>query len=217
MGVISGFDPRNDNAPFVNQIFVLDTGGAATANTDAWLTICHAGNAGMCFIDSVELDELHFPILVKERGLVSDTEGAGRNIGAPSGFSEYGPIGGGDLEVVYVADGAYNNAKGTQGGHNGAKIQNYLRTEDGKLNELPACSDIILKPGQNIVSYSSGGGGYGLPYERLPEKVKYDVEEGWITKQRARDVYGVALTDEGDIDEKETARLRKALAGGEKE
>ena len=112
-----------------------------------------------------------------------------------------------------MADGAFNNAKGTQGGHNGAKIQNYLRTEDGKLNELPACSDIILQPGQNIVSYSSGGGGYGPPHERPVEKVRNDMEEGWITRERARDVYGVAFKEDGNIDEKETARLRKALAG----
>lgn len=213
MGVISGFDPRNNNAPFVNQVFILDTGGAATAKTDAWLTICHAGNAGMCFIDSVELDELHFPILVKERRLVPDTEGAGRTTGAPSGFCEYGPIGGGTLEVVYVADGAVNNAKGTQGGHNGAKIQNYLRTADGELQALPACSDIILKPGQTIVSYSSGGGGYGPPHERPAEKVRHDVEQGRITRERARDVYGVIFNGDGSIDERATAGRRKALAG----
>jgi len=29
MGVISGFDPRNDNAPFVNEVFLLDTGGGS--------------------------------------------------------------------------------------------------------------------------------------------------------------------------------------------
>ena len=212
MGVISGFDPRNDNAPFVNQIFLLDTGGAATANTDAWLTICHAGNAGMCFIDSVELDELHFPLLVKARRLVTDTEGAGRTTGAPSGFCEYGPIGSGTLEVVYVADGSINNSKGTQGGYDGAKIQNYLRGRDGELKELPACSDVILQPGETIVSYSSGGGGYGPPYERPLEKVRHDVEEGWITKDRANKVYGVVFSEKGDIDEAATAERRKALA-----
>jgi len=216
MGVISGFDPRNDNAPFVNEVFLLDTGGAAAPKTDAWLTICHAGNSGMCFIDSVELDELHFPILVKSRHLVPDTEGAGRTIGAPSGFCEYGPIGGGTLEVVYVADGAINNAKGTLGGLDGAKIRNYVSTKDGELKELPACSDIILQPGETIVSYSSGGGGYGPPYERPVDKVKHDVEEGWITKERARDVYGVVFDGEGNIDETATAKRRKALANVEK-
>ncbi len=216
MSVISGFDPRNDNAPFVNQVFILDTGGAAAAKTDAWLTICHAGNSGMCFIDSVELDELHFPILVKARRLVPDTEGAGRTIGAPSGFCEYGPTGGGTLEVVYVADGAINNAKGTQGGHDGARIQNYLRTQNGELKELPACSDIILQPGETIVSYSSGGGGYGPPHERPVEKVQHDVGEGWITKERAEGVYGVILDETGNIDEGATSDRRMALARGEK-
>ena len=211
MGVISGLDPRNNNAPFVNQIFLMDTGGAAAAKTDGWLTICHAGNSGMCFIDSVELDELHFPILVKARYLVPDTEGAGRTIGAPSGFCEYGPTGGGTLEVAYVADGAINNAKGTLGGYNGAKIQNYLRNADGEVEKLPACSDIILKSGETIVSYSAGGGGFGPPLERPVEKVKYDVEEGWITEERARQVYGVVLDDKRDVDDAATDEYRRSL------
>ena len=214
LGVISGVDPRNGNEPFVNQIFLLDTGGAAAAKTDAWLTICHAGNSGMCFIDSVELDELHFPFLVDERRLVPDTEGAGRTIGAPSGYCEYGPVGGGDLEVVYVADGAVNNAKGTRGGHDGARIRNYHRRADGGLVELPACEDIVLKPGEKIVSYSSGGGGYGPPIERPAGQVKYDVEEGWLSKERAFGVYGVVLGEDGAVDEAATGERRKSLAAG---
>lgn len=212
LGVVSGFDPRSDNEPFVNQIFLLDTGGAGAAKTDAWLTICHAGNSGMCFIDSVELDELHFPFLVKARRLVPDTEGAGRTVGAPSGFCEYGPVGKAKLEVAYVADGAINNAKGTLGGLDGARIQNYLRTVDGALKELPACADVILGPGETIVSYSAGGGGYGPPYERPVEKVKYDVEEGWITKERAYVVYGVGFDESGGIDQAATAARRESLA-----
>ncbi len=213
MGVISGFDPRNDNAPFVNQIFMLDTGGAGAAKTDAWLTICHAGNSGLCFIDSVELDELHFPILVKTRRLVPDTEGAGRTTGAPAGLCEYGPLGGGKLEVAYIADGAINNAKGTLGGGDGSKIRNYRRTADGELEELPACANIILAPGETVISYTAGGGGYGPPHERPPEKVGHDVEEGWITRKRAREVYGVVFDNGGKIDMPATAALRKAPVG----
>ena len=213
MGVISGFDPRNDNAPFVNQIFMLDTGGAGAPKTDAWLTICHAGNSGLCFIDSVELDELHFPILVKTRRLVPDTEGAGRTTGAPAGLCEYGPVGGGTLEVAYIADGAINNAKGTLGGGDGSKIRNYRRTADGELEELPACANIILEPGETVISYTAGGGGYGPPHERPPEKVGHDVEEGWITRKRAREVYGVVFDNGGKIDMPATAALRKAPVG----
>lgn len=213
MGVVSGFDPRNGNEPFVNHLFLMVTGGAGAGKTDAWLTILHAGNSGMCFVDSAELDELHFPILIRERRLLPDTEGAGRTIGAPSGYCEYGPVGGGDLEVVYVSDGAFHPAKGTLGGLDGAPCKNSLRRKNGDLEELPACADIILKPGETVVSYCTGGGGYGPPIERPAMQVKYDVDEGWISKERAYEVYGVVFGDDGSLDEAATAQRRRGLAG----
>ena len=51
---------------------------AGTPSTDGWLTILHVGNAGMCYQDSMEIDELRHPILVHARRLMPDTEGAGR-------------------------------------------------------------------------------------------------------------------------------------------
>ena len=211
MGVISGLDPRNDNAPFVNQIFMCDTGGAAAAKADAWLTICHAGNSGLCFVDSVELDELHFPVLVKTRQLVTDTEGAGRTRGAPSAVCEYGPIGGGKLEVSYITDGAINNAKGAVGGHKGAKPDNFRRLASGKLEELPNCATITLEPGESVRSHTAGGGGYGPPHERPIEQVAHDLAEGWITRKRAESVYGLAFDRDGEIDQLATAKRRAAL------
>jgi N-methylhydantoinase B len=83
MGVISGKDPRHEGAPFVNQVHVGIGGGAATPVTDAFLSIIHAGNAGMCRIDCVEVDELGHPMHVVRRGIVPDTEGAGTFRGAP--------------------------------------------------------------------------------------------------------------------------------------
>ncbi len=212
MGVISGLDPRNDNAPFVNQIFMLDTGGAAAAKADAWLTICHAGNSGLCFVDSVELDELHFPVLVKTRRLVVDTEGAGRTRGAPSAVCEYGPIGGGKLEVSYITDGAINNAKGAVGGHDGARPDNFRRLASGKLEELPNCATITLEPDESVLSHTSGGGGYGPPHERPVEKVAHDLAEGWITRKRAEEIYGLAFDDDGAMDGTATSKRRATLA-----
>jgi len=211
MGVISGLDPRNDNAPFVNQIFMCDTGGAAAAKADAWLTICHAGNSGLCFVDSVELDELHFPVFVKTRQLVTDTEGAGRTRGAPSAVCEYGPIGGGKLEVSYITDGAINNAKGAVGGHEGAKPDNFRRLVGGELEELPNCATITLEPGESVLSHTAGGGGYGPPHERLVEQVAHDLAEGWITRKRAESVYGLAFGSDGEVDNAATAKRRAAL------
>ena len=48
--VISGVDPRNGRS-YVNQVFLGKTCGAASSSADAWQTISHVGNGGMCFMD----------------------------------------------------------------------------------------------------------------------------------------------------------------------
>ena len=55
-----------------------------------------------------------------------------------------------------------------------------------------------LQPGERIVSVSAGGGGYGDPLTRDPAAVLHDVLEGWVSRERALEVYGVVLTDSGE-------------------
>ncbi|HEX2528233.1 MAG TPA: hydantoinase B/oxoprolinase family protein [Geminicoccus sp.] len=215
MGVISGKDPRHDDAPFVNQIFLGCTGGAGTPVTDGFLSIIHVGNAGLCRQDSIEVDELHHPVFVKRREILADTEGAGEFRGAPSAYAEFGPVEGCTMDVLYTADGTINPALGAQGGGPGALSQALKRELDGSLTKLPACYGVTLRPGEYVVSRSSGGGGYGLPCNRAPERVLHDVREGWVTVERARDVYGVVVSGEGQdlaVDEAATAARRAAMA-----
>lgn len=204
-GVISGVSPSG--APFVNQVFLGITGGAAAPTADAWLTICHVGNAGLCNLDSVELDELRQPIHVHSRRLVRDTEGAGRHRGAPSIEVEFGPAGC-DLVVAYVSDGVQNPARGADGGGTGGAAAQHLLRPGQDATSLAGCAQIVLRDGERIRSRSSGGGGYGRPAERDPAAVLRDVEEGWITPGRAADTYKVAITDEGRLDDEATAILR---------
>ena len=213
LGVISGRDPRNGDTPFVNQIHIGISGGAGTPASDGFLSIIHAGNAGMCYIDSVEVDELQFPILIAGRHLLPDSEGAGTFRGAPSIYSEYGPLGTDRITVLYAADGTVTPASGTVGGGSGGKTRAALRRIDGRVEEQPSCAAVTVLQGERIISHSAGGGGYGDPLKRDAERVLHDVAEGWITAKRARSIYGVALagTAEDDtlsIDLQETARLR---------
>jgi N-methylhydantoinase B len=60
------------------------------------------------------------------------------------------------------------------------------------------------------VSHCCGGGGYGPPAARPPEKVRRDVAEGWVSIERARDVYRVAIGDGGEVDAAATAALRRS-------
>jgi N-methylhydantoinase B len=213
-GVISGVDPRAGNAAFVNQVMLGITGGAGTPVTDGWLLIIHVGNAGMCHHDSIEVDELHHPILVHCRELVPDSEGAGQFRGAPGIRVEFGPTEDCTLDVLYTADGTVSPALGTRGGHAGGLLQALKRTTAGELLPLPACGGVRLTPGETVISIASGGGGYGSPLKRDPERVKHDVEEGWITAERARQLYGVAFEATGDIDQAATRNLRIQHAAG---
>jgi N-methylhydantoinase B len=66
-----------------------------------------------------------------------------------------------------------------------------------------------VMPGESIVSISCGGGGYGPPRERDPRRVERDVREGFVTRTRARDVYGVELDSSGSFNVESTRRLRE--------
>ncbi|MFB2553869.1 hydantoinase B/oxoprolinase family protein [Ensifer soli] len=212
MGVISGKDPKTGEA-FVNQIFLGVSGGAGTPISDGYLTMIHTGNAGLCRQDSVEVDELHHPLFVTSRALVTDTEGAGRHRGAPSIRSEFGPVEGCTMKVIYTADGTINPALGAAGGGAGGLSDAFKRGRDGSLTRLPGCYGLDLAPGESVISVSAGGGGYGDPKTRKVDDVFRDLAEGWISLERARDVYGLAVTGSaGDgtlsIDAEATAKLR---------
>ncbi len=206
VGVVSGVDPETDQ-PFVNQLFLGFSGGAAAPNADAWLSIAHVGNGGLCFHDSIELDELRQPVHVHCRYIKPDTEGAGRHRGAPSIYVEFGPRGTA-FEVGYVSDGSINGAQGVRGGLGGGVANQQKRTRNGDIIDLESFAQVRLEDGERILSQSCGGGGYGDPKEREIALVRRDVIEGWVTPARARDVYGVVVTVAGEVDENATAACR---------
>jgi N-methylhydantoinase B len=157
--------------------------------------------------DSVEVAERRHPILVDTQRLLPDTEGAGRHRGAPSAYVEYGPVGT-SIFVAYGSEGAVNPALGARGGLPGGACQHFRRGTDGGLVELPPLGMVELHDGERMVSVTCGGGGYGPPTERDPEVVRRDVVEGWISTERAREVYRVALTEELEVARAETSALR---------
>jgi N-methylhydantoinase B len=158
----------------------------------------HAGNGGMCYIDSVELDEIYTPIRVTKRRLIPDSEGAGRYRGAPGIEVELGPV---DcrMEAGFVADGNIHNPLGARAGGAAARSDQFRRTADGTLERLEQCSQIWIEDGETLVSIACGGGGYGDPKTRDMERVLRDVAEGLVSRERAADVYRVIITEDMEI------------------
>jgi len=213
--VVSGVHPGS-NRPFVNQLFLGLSGGAAAPATDAWQTICHVGNAGLCYIDSIELDELRQPLRIHERRFMTDREGEGRYLGASSLKVVYGPIGA-SLDVAFVSDGTLNAARGVRGGGEGARARQMRIDRNGQTHEVPTCGVVTLQDGEMILTETTGGGGYGHAAERDPEKVATDVREGWISRNRAAAAYKVVIDDDGRLDTTATARLRAGHAAADPE
>jgi N-methylhydantoinase B len=74
----------------------------------------------------------------------------------------------------------------------------------------------VIKPGDRITNMNPGGGGYGNPMERPVEKVVWDVKNGLVSLDGAREDYGVIITDPVSLDVDITAtralRAKRAVA-----
>jgi len=212
--VISGGDFRRGGAPYVNQLLIGGSGGPGGPHADGWVTYGIPVAAGLTYADSVELDELRFPLLFDRIRLLAGTAGAGRRRGAPAMETTY-RVREGEMAVVIVSDGQHRAPEGVLGGQPGCLATTELLDDAGTATTVPNFFLGVLGPGQRIRGVSNSGGGYGDPLEREPARVLHDVLEGWETPQRAREVYGVVLAGEiADeslrVDEAATRALREA-------
>jgi N-methylhydantoinase B len=129
----------------------------------------------------------------------------------------------GDTELVVLGDRERVGPFGLAGGTNGGPNMVLLNPGTDAQEDLGMfTTKARLRAGDQLEFGSNGGGGYGLPWERKVESVLDDVIDGLLSMDKAREVYGVAITEVDadalvyEVDEEETARLRDALAGDER-
>src|SRR5262249_34464719 len=210
--VVSGKDWRKDDSPYVNQKFLGSQGGPGGPEFDGWITYGNSVTNGLMFRDSVEIDEQKYPIRIGEIRIRPDSEGAGRRRGAPGTRVTFGPKRD-PMTAAYVTDGHHHPPRGTQGGGTAAPSTAFKPSASGGEDRLAPRPPVVLEPGEQLGHLLSGGGGYGHPHEREPERVREDVLARFVSLERARDVYGVVfrgdeLDDALAVDEEATARLR---------
>lgn len=221
ISVISGRDPRRGGAPYVNQMILGNNGGPASPSCDGWLTYGVPVVAGLMYRDSVEVDELKYPITVRELRVSTDVGGVGRTRGAPGLDLIYGPRDA-PMTVVFAADGQHHPPRGVLGGGDGAPGENFLIDADGRESRLPNVGQFELAPGEWLRGRDVAGAGYGDALERDPRSVLEDVLEGYESEERAREAYGVILRGSREdeslgVDEDATrerrARIRASRGG----
>lgn len=215
-GVVSGVDRRRGGEPYVNQLVIGNNGGPGAPGCDGWVTYCMPDAAASVMVDSAEIIEQKYPLIIRSLRLVEDTGGAGRFRGGAAGEIVYGPLHD-PMTVAYFAEMHEDPPKGTLGGQAGSRSAVSKVTRDGRDEPLPPIGLVELQPGEFIRGREAGGGGYGDPLTRDVNRVRHDVLEGWITLAAARETYGVVFTDAAGrgslaVDLEATTRLRRELA-----
>jgi len=156
-----------------------------------------------------EFVEASFPLRLRTYAINPDTGGAGRWRGGCGVVREVEILT--DEAMISVRiDSVLNPPWGVAGGKcagSGRCVVNPGRADE---RLLPPLSDgNIVKRGDIVRIETGGGGGWGHPHDREPERVLADVLGGFVSPGRARDDYGVAFSADGRaVDATATARLR---------
>jgi N-methylhydantoinase B len=151
------------------------------------------GNApiSMATIPPLEILEAAYPVMFTEWSLRADSGGAGRNRGGLGAVYEIELLEEEADLFLFGERGKYAPA-GVLGGH-AAQRNRFFYPKDGKAAEPAMVSklhDAKLKKGERIRLETPGGGGYGPPSERKPERIAEDLRLGYVTEEGIARDYG---------------------------
>ena len=157
----------------------------------------------------VEAIETEFPIRIERYELVPDSAGAGKFRGGLGTLREWRVL---SDEMIFnlrtdrfkfSSPGVFNAKPARPGG---------ASLNPGTADERPLHSKtaaLRLKANDIVSWHLAGGGGWGSPYERDPERVRLDVIRGYVSLAAAERDYGVVLDAATmAIDVKQTAAKR---------
>ena len=196
-------------------------GWGATDDHDGANAVMHISETMVQNIP-IEVFENKAPIEFDQLSLRQDSGGAGEyrgGLGLRRDFRITNPVGA--LSIVQKTRTA---GWGVDGGKPGAKNGIVLELDDDadeRVQILVDNTDIYdddeqwvgmfrgsFQAGEVISNRTGGGGGYGDPYDRDPEAVLEDVIDGYVSLSGAREEYGVVITDDHELDNEATDRLR---------
>ena len=202
----AGTDP-DTGQPFVDYETTAGALGARpyTDGTDA--VRIHASGAANLPIESLELS---YPMQAVRYELMRDGGGAGTLRGGMPVRRDTRVLTE-DVTISTTGDRHGHPAPGLEGGLPGVPGEFVLNPDLQSQERIPSVSaGLPLRPGDIVSVRTPGGGGYGDPLLRDPERVLEDLLDDRISKASAREEYGVVVRD-GRLDLKATERLRGRL------
>jgi N-methylhydantoinase A/oxoprolinase/acetone carboxylase beta subunit/N-methylhydantoinase B/oxoprolinase/acetone carboxylase alpha subunit len=195
--LFGGNDPATDE--FFSVYHLDGAGSGATARAD--------GNPGEitrhsnCRNMPAEVLEARYPWRQLEYRLVPDSGGAGKRrggLGLQATFEALQP-----MTISALFDRLKFPPWGLEGGLEGGKTQLLLkRSGASEFAQFTAVagtssptkfSNVAVAPGDQVRYRTPGGGGFAPPTLRDQAAVVRDVEEGFVSKRAAAELYGVVL------------------------
>ena len=205
--VLGGRDLQSNRAFVHYEIFSGGT-GARAGKDGVSATAFHLSN---CKTAPIEIIESEFPARVERFEMIADSGGPGRWRGG-LGFARDYRILTDDVRFSMRTDKHAIAPFGIDRGLAGGKGACIVNREGGEAKRLPSrFGDQPLRANDVVRVERPGGGGLGDPLSRPTGEVVEDVRQGYVSAERARSDYGVALSfaaDEPVLDEENTRSLR---------
>jgi N-methylhydantoinase B len=225
-----GIDRRSGQPTVAFPMSVgMSAGGPAQTVTDG-LEVYGAQCMAGCDMPDVEIEETSQPGMILWRRVSPDTGGAGVHRGG-LGVSTCLAI----LHCDRMTGGAYTNTafvppNGSAGGYPGGAgwwtllrktnivelLEQGVYPTEQALQGTPEggpsqSASLVFDRGDVYHVIHGGGGGVGDPLLRDPASVQEDTRCGYVSAEAAKEIYGVILTAEGELDAEATASQRAAL------
>jgi N-methylhydantoinase B len=197
------------------------TGDVGDGSTPFTITSFHSGGAGARpFQDGlsatpfpsgvrnvpVEATEAIAPIVIWRKDYRPDSGGPGRQRGGLGQIMEISSREQAAFGIHAVFERVKHPARGRDNGLPGASGRLYLASGVA----LKSKGFQVIPAGERLIVEMPGGGGYGEPSTRNPQRVARDVRNGLVSRESAERDYKVVLRDDFSVDEAATTALRQA-------
>ena len=156
----------------------------------------------------IEVNEAVSPIVVWKKEYRQDSGGAGEFRGGLGQVMEVSTLDTAPFAISAYYDRIDHPPRGREGGQAGAA--GAVTLASGQV--LRGKGQQTVPKDDRVIIAMPGGGGLGNPRRRDIAAVADDVRQGFISAEAARRDYGVAVNDDGTVDEATTAKLRAMAA-----
>jgi N-methylhydantoinase B len=165
-------------------------------------------------IPPVEILESLYPVMFTQWALRPDSGGPGRHRGGLGAIYEIEVLAESGADVFLLGERGKYPPFGVNGGKPAALNRFFYETDAGEAVPplVSKVTDVRLRRNRKVRLETPGGGGFGDPATRDPERVMRDVRLGYVTPEAAQRDYKVVVRDDGTLDRDATRSARAQAA-----